>query len=110
MKRKLLNNHKCKIMTVNQHLELLSEIEKMPSESISELLQIVRFFRQNQEIKNTSLNAWNDSINKLDDQSENSEEKKGKIQKLFNSWIELDDDKEQKEILEIIESLDGISI
>lgn len=103
----LLNNPQYKIMTVNQHLELLSEIDKIPSESIPDLLEILRFFRQNQEIKNTSLNAWNISINQLNNQSKNNEEK---IQKLFNSWIELDDENEQKETLKIIESLENISI
>jgi hypothetical protein len=94
-------------MTINQHLELLSEIEKIPSESIPDLLQIVRFFRQNQEVKTTSLNAWNNSINKLDNQSKNNQKK---IQELFDSWIELDDEKEQIETLKIIESLENISI
>ena len=42
--------------------------------------------------------------------SNKSQEKQEKIQKLCESWAELDDENEQKETLKIIESLEGVLI
>jgi hypothetical protein len=56
--------------------------------------------------KQTSINAWNNAINQIN----NSEQNPEKIKQLFESWAELDDENEQKETLKIIESLENVSI
>jgi hemolysin-activating ACP:hemolysin acyltransferase len=97
------------IISTNKRLDLLTEIEQTPDEYISDLLQIVRLFRQSVTMKQTSVNAWSDAINQLNNGQYN-QEKQEKIKKLFQSWSELDDENEQKETLKIIESLEGVSI
>jgi hypothetical protein len=52
------------------------------------------------------LSAWNQAINQIN----NSEQNQEKIKQFFQSWVELDDENEQKETLKIIESLEGVSI
>jgi hypothetical protein len=73
------------ITATKQRLDLLTEIEQTPEEYISDLLQIVRLFRQSILIKKTSVNAWDNAINQINNN-------------------------EQKETLKIIESLEGVSI
>jgi len=97
------------ITATKQRLDLLTEIEQTPEEYISDLLQIVRLFRQSIIIKQTSINAWDQSINKINNSNQN-QEKQDKIKQLFQAWAELDDENEQKETLKIIESLEGVSI
>ncbi len=97
------------IISTNKRLDLLTEIEQTPDEYISDLLQIVRLFRQSVTMKQTSINAWSDAINQINN-SQYNQEKQEKIKQLFQSWAELDDETEQKETLKIIESLEGISI
>ena len=93
----------------NQRLDLLSEIEQTPEEYIPELLNIVRLFRQSAIADQSSTNAWDNAIAKLK-KSEQNQEKPKKIQQLFQSWAELDDEKEQQETLKIIESIEDVSI
>jgi hypothetical protein len=97
------------ITTTKQRLDLLTEIDQTPEEHISDLLKIVRLFRQSILIKPTSLNAWAHAINQINN-SEQEQQKKEKIKQLFQSWSELDDENDQKETLKIIESLQGVSI
>jgi hypothetical protein len=66
----------------------------------------VRLFRQSVLTKQTSINAWDNAINQINNGEKNPE----KIKQLFESWAELDDENEQKETLKIIESLEGVSI
>jgi hypothetical protein len=66
----------------------------------------VRLFRQSVLTKQTSINAWDNAINQIN----NSEQNPEKIKQLFESWAELDNENEQKETLKIIESLEGVSI
>ncbi|WP_017293238.1 hypothetical protein [Geminocystis herdmanii] len=89
-----------------QRLDLLTEIKKTPEEYIPELLNFVRLFRQSIMTKKTSINAWDNAINQIN----NSEQNEEKFKQLFESWAELDDKNEQKETLQIIESLESISI
>jgi hypothetical protein len=99
-----MNNYK--ITATKQRLDLLTEIEQTPEEYIPELLNFVRLFRQSVLTKQTSINAWDNAINQIN----NSEQNPEKIKQLFESWAELDDENEQKETLKIIESLEGVSI
>jgi hypothetical protein len=100
----MMNNYK--ITATKQRLDLLTEIEQTPEEYIPELLNFVRLFRQSVLTKQTSINAWDNAINQIN----NSEQNPEKIKQLFESWAELDDENEQKETLKIIESLEGVSI
>jgi hypothetical protein len=100
----MMNNYK--ITATKQRLDLLTEIEQTPEEYIPELLNFVRLFRQSVLTKQTSINAWDNAINQIN----NSEQNPEKIKQLFESWAKLDDENEQKETLKIIESLEGVSI
>lgn len=100
----MMNNYK--ITATKQRLDLLTEIEQTPEEYIPELLNFVRLFRQSMLTKQTSINAWDNAINQINNGEKNPE----KIKQLFESWAELDDENEQKETLKIIESLEGVSI
>jgi len=100
----MMNNYK--ITATKQRLDLLTEIEQTPEEYIPELLTFLRLFRQSLLTKQTSINAWNNAINQIN----NSEQNPEKIKQLFESWAELDDENEQKETLKIIESLEDVSI
>jgi Mg/Co/Ni transporter MgtE len=102
-----MNNYQ--ITATKQRLDLLTEIEQTPEEHISDLLKIVRLFRQSILIKQTSINAWDQAINQINN-SELNQQKQEKIKQLFQSWSELDDETDQKETLKIIESLEGVSI
>lgn len=94
------------ITATKERLDLLSEIEQTPEEYIPELLRIVRLLRQSMITKQTSLTAWDNAINQINNSNLNQE----KINQLFQSWSELDDENEQKETLKIIESLECVSI
>jgi len=100
----MMNNYK--ITATKQRLDLLMEIEQTPEEYIPELLNLVRLFRQNMMTKQTSINAWDNAINQINNSDQNPEN----IKNLFEYWAELDDENEQKETLKIIESLEGVSI
>jgi hypothetical protein len=93
------------ITATKQRLDLLTEIEQTPEEHISDLLKIVRLFRQSIMIKQTSINAWDQAINQINN-SELNQQKQEKFKQLFQSWSELDDENDQKETLKIIESLE----
>jgi hypothetical protein len=109
----MINNHQSitdKSSTKPRN-DLLLEIEHTPEEYIPELLQIVRLFRQSVTMKQTSLKNWENAINEINKSDTiKKEDRKNNIQKLFASWNESDDQQEQQETLEIIESMDGISI
>jgi hypothetical protein len=97
------------ITATKQRLDLLTEIEQTPEEHISDLLKIVRLFRQSIMIQQTSINAWDQAINQINN-SELNQQKQEKLKALFQFWSELDDETDQKETLKIIESLEGVSI
>ncbi|PSB57395.1 hypothetical protein [Chamaesiphon polymorphus] len=97
------------IPTADQRFDLLTEIEQTPDEYIPELLKIVRSFRQHSIVKQTSTNAWNRAIDRINS-TEGQEQTQAAIGKLFQDWIELDEEEEQKETLGIIESIEGVSI
>ncbi|MBD2528665.1 hypothetical protein H6G97_03445 [Nostoc flagelliforme FACHB-838] len=91
--------------------ELLLEIQQTPEEYVPELLQIVRLFRQSVTMKQTLLNNWEDAIHEINQSDAvKQQERKTNIKKIFESWNELDEQEEQQQILEIIESMKGISI
>ncbi|MCC5641617.1 hypothetical protein LC607_01310 [Nostoc sp. CHAB 5824] len=91
--------------------ELLLEIQQTPEEYVPELLQIVRLFRQSVTMKQTSLNNWENALNEISQSDAvKQQERKTNIKKIFESWNELDEQEEQQKILEIIESMKGISI
>ncbi|HEY9867194.1 MAG TPA: hypothetical protein V6D21_23665 [Candidatus Obscuribacterales bacterium] len=97
------------IIATKQRLDLLSEIEQTPEEYIPELLKFVRLFRQSMMTKQTSIKAWDNAINQINN-SEQNQQQQERINQLFQFWSELDDETEQKETLKIIESLEDISI
>lgn len=99
-----MNNYQ--ITATKQRLDLLTEIQATPEEYLPELLNFVRLFRQSIMTKKTSINAWDNAINQIN----NSEQNQKKMKQLFESWAELDDENEQKETLKIIESLESVSI
>jgi hypothetical protein len=62
-------------------------------------------------MKQSSLKNWEDAINEINESDTTKKEhRKTNIQRLFESWNESDDQQEQQENLEIIESMNGISI
>lgn len=97
------------ITATKQRLDLLLEIEQTPEEYIPELLKFVRLFRQSMMTKQTSITAWDNAINQINNPEQNQQQEE-RINQLFQSWSELDDETEQKETLKIIESLEDISI
>jgi hypothetical protein len=97
------------ITATKERLDLLSEIEQTPEEYIPELLKIMRLLRQSMITRQTSITPWDHAINQLNNSHQN-QEKQEKINQLFQSWAELDDENEQKETLKIIESLECFSV
>ena len=109
----MINNHQSITAksSAKPRNDLLLEIEHTPEEYIPELLQIVRLFRQSVTMKQTSLKNWENSIKEIDESDAiKKEHRKTNIKRLFESWNESDDQQEQQENLEIIESMNGISI
>lgn len=109
----MINNHQSITAksSAKPRNDLLLEIEHTPEEYIPELLQIVRLFRQSVTMKQTSLKNWENSINEINESDATKKEhRKTNIKRLFESWNESDDQQEQQETLEIIESMNGISI
>jgi hypothetical protein len=106
----MINNHQSITAksSAKPRNDLLLEIEHTPEEYIPELLQIVRLFRQSVTMKQTSLKNWENAINESD--AIKKEHRKTNIKRLFESWNELDDQQEQQETLEVIESMNRISI
>jgi hypothetical protein len=98
-------------MILNQRLELLSEIEQTPEEYIPDLLNLFRFFRQRKMMQTPSASAWENAMSKINNNNPEIQRlRRKRINELFESWAILDTEYEQKETLEIIESLEGISI
>jgi len=109
----MINNHQSITAksSAKPRNDLLLEIEHTPEEYIPELLQIVRLFRQSVTMKQTSLKNWENAINEIDESDAiKKEHRKTNIKRLFESWNESDDQQEQQENLEVIESMNGISI
>ncbi|MBD1214633.1 MAG: hypothetical protein ACK4ZH_03525 [Dolichospermum sp.] len=109
----MINNHQSITAksSAKPRNDLLLEIEHTPEEYIPELLQIVRLFRQSVTMKQSSLKNWEDAINEINESDTTKKEhRKTNIKRLFESWNESDDQQEQQENLEIIESMNGISI
>jgi len=109
----MINNHQSITAksSAKSRNDLLLEIEHTPEEYIPELLQIVRLFRQSVTMKQTSLKNWENAINEINESDAiKKEDRKTNIKRLFESWKELDDQQEQQETLEVIESMNGISI
>ena len=59
-------------------------------------------------IQEDSVNNWQIAINKIG--KKNKIEQQENIEKLFDSWDNLDEEQEQKETLDIIQSLEDVSI
>ena len=103
-----MKNHE--IITNNkQRLDLLAEIEQTPDEYIPELLKIVQLIRQKNLISEpTSVTAWDNAMNQIN-HSKNKPEPEA-IARFCKFCYELDDETEQKETLQIIQSLEEVSI
>ena len=97
------------IPTKDQRFDLLTEIEQTPDEYIPELLKIVRGFCQHPIVKQTSMSAWNKAIARINN-TEGQKQTKAKVEKLFQDWMKLDEEDEQKQTLKIIEYTEGVSI
>ncbi|MBS3026430.1 MAG: hypothetical protein HCA25_04850 [Dolichospermum sp. DET50] len=109
----MINNHQSITAksSAKPRNDLLLEIEHTPEEYIPELLQIVRLFRQSVTMKQTSLKNWENAINEINESDAiKKEHRKTNIKRLFESWNESDGQQDQQETLEIIESMNGISI
>jgi predicted Zn-dependent protease len=105
-----MNNQRIAANSSSPHRDdLLLEIEQIPEKYLPELLQFVRLFRQTITIQ-TSLTDWEKGINEINSSDSVKQQRKSNIQKLFDSWNELDEQQEQQETLEILESMKGISI
>jgi hypothetical protein len=62
-------------------------------------------------MKQTSLKNWENAIDEINESDAiKKEHRENNIKRLFESWNESDDQQEQQETLEIIESMNGISI
>ncbi|MBE9058430.1 hypothetical protein [Sphaerospermopsis sp. LEGE 08334] len=107
-----MNNHQSMTeISTTPRDDVLLEIDQTPEEYIPELLQMIRLFRQSVTMKQTSVKNWKNAINEINDSDAiKKEDRKNNIKKLFESWNESDDQQEQQETLEIIESMNGISI
>lgn len=86
---------------------LLTEIAQTPDERIPELLKITRLLRQAVVVDIDLTNALDRAMEKID-RAEMGNTNQENIQKLFQEWAELDEEKEQKQTLEIIESIEGV--
>jgi predicted transcriptional regulator len=83
------NNSKMQSLEVKKEydFDVLEEIKKLDSQNF---------------------NYWDKIINKIETVDKISQ--RNKINQLFDSWDELDDEQEQKETLKIMQSSEGISI
>jgi len=100
-------------MLLNQRLELLSELEQTPEEYIPELLNLVRYFRQSRMItmQTSSASTWEKAMDRINNNTPDIQKlRRQRLKQLFESWAVLDTEYEQKESLQIIESLEGVSI
>jgi hypothetical protein len=62
-------------------------------------------------MKQTSLKNWENAIDEINESDAiKKKHRENNIKRLFESWNESDDQQEQQETLEIIESMNGISI
>ncbi|TYQ26702.1 hypothetical protein PseudUWO311_11380 [Pseudanabaena sp. UWO311] len=67
--------------------------------------------RQQRITKSLSTNAWDDAMSEINNcNPEKQNLRRQRINQLFTTWAILDSEDEQKETLEIIESVEGISI
>lgn len=95
---------------------------KFEFQEVFKIIQILHSTKQEKE-DNFSLSATESAIIKLQNQSFDDWKKaidqigkinklnqRDNIQKLFDSWDELNHEEEQKETLKIIQSLEGVSI
>ncbi|MBP0012205.1 MAG: hypothetical protein J7545_17035 [Roseofilum sp. SBFL] len=97
-------------MSNHQKLALLQEIEQIPEEDIPGLLELVRCLRQ-QTVQTNPVQNWNDAMVRLNSGNRQDKQlKQQRLQEMFASWSELDDECEQKESLKLIESLQRTSI
>jgi hemerythrin superfamily protein len=89
---------------LNQVYEIIEQLSssEQPVKKPSLMSQLQKISIDNLD----DLFAWDQAI----DQINNSQQNQEKIKQLFESWAKLDDENEQKEILKIIESLEGVSI
>jgi hypothetical protein len=92
-----------------QRSMLLTEIAQTPDDRIPELLKITRLLRQSVVIDLAPTNTLNQAMEQID-RAEMGNTNRENIQKLFQEWAELDEEEEQKQILKIIESIEGVSI
>lgn len=97
-------------MPTHQRLDLLKAIEQIPEEYIPNLLELVYCFRQT-AIEASSVNHWNDAIARINNHDNNQNQlKRERVKEMFQSWSDLDEEKEQKETLKIIQSMERASI
>jgi hypothetical protein len=89
---------------LNQVYEIIEQLSssEQPMKKPSLMSQLQKIFLDNLD----DISAWDRAIDQINNREQNQE----KIKQLFQSWAKLDDENEQKEILKIIESLEGVSI
>ena len=72
---------------------------------------LAHFFCQQRITKSLSANAWDDAMSEINNSNpEKQNLRRQRINQLFTTWSMLDSEDEQKESLEIIESVECISI
>ena len=98
-------------MLTRQRLELLDAIEQTPEEYIPELLDFVHFFHQQRTTKSSLASAWDVAMSEINSSNpERQSIRRQRISQLFSTLAVLDSADEQKEVLKIIESVEGVSI
>lgn len=82
---------------------IVLEIEKMPQEYWSNLLQIIRLYRESVTMKTTTVDAWSKAIDDLKNPDPVVKAARQKaLSELLRSWREEGDEQEQKETWEIL--------
>ncbi|MGK7880126.1 MAG: hypothetical protein AB4060_08500 [Crocosphaera sp.] len=71
---------------------------------IQETKSQTSFLEDLKEMQEQASNDWKKAISKIE--QKDTIEQQERINKLFDSWDNLDDENEQKEILDIIQSID----
>jgi len=98
-------------MLTKQRLELLEAIKQTPEEYIPELLNFIHFFHQQRIIKSSSSSVWDEAMSEINNSNpEKQNFRRQRINQLFTTWAVLDSEDEQKEALQVIESVEGVSI
>lgn len=88
--------------TIQKLLENLDELEALSN--IKEINSQTSFLEDLKEMQQQPSNDWQKAISQIE--QKDTIEQQERINQLLDSWDNLDDENEQKEILDIIQSID----